>query len=95
MIKHFTSLDELRPSQRRKLVGQQLLAIAIIGEPWLDDHELCCDLSITTALGTVKCSVWWVTWEFLAAVTYADQVLAAMKDVTEKITAAIDVEGQP
>jgi hypothetical protein len=45
-------------------------------------------------LGTVKCSLWWVTWEFLAAVTYADQLPAAMKDVMETMASEIDSEGR-
>jgi hypothetical protein len=35
-----------------------------------------------------------VTWEFLAAVTYADQLPAAMKDVMETMASEIDSEGR-
>jgi len=92
MSDHFPSIDNLNVRLRRKLVGQEILAVEIVGEPWRDDHEFCCDLRLTTGSGTVKCSVWWVGWEFLAAVTYAKDVPTALREVNEIIDSRINQE---
>jgi hypothetical protein len=92
MNDHFPSIDELKPKQQKKLIGHAILAVEIVGEPWQDDHELCCDLKVTTTKGTVQCSLWWVGWEFLAAVRYANDLPAALKAASEEIQGRISEE---
>jgi hypothetical protein len=95
MNNHFTQIDELSDRLRRRLIDWPILSLEIVGDPWLDDHEFCCDLLITTAVGTVKCSIWWITWEFLAAVRYANELPAALFSATGEIKSRLTAENQP
>jgi hypothetical protein len=95
MNEHFKHIDDLSRKQRRRLAEWPILSVEIVGDPWLDDHEFCCDLRVTTAVGTVKCSIWWIAWEFLAAVQYANELPSALDVVKKEIKSRLSEENQP
>lgn len=67
-------------------------AIRIVGEPWSDDHILCCTVALyhEPMQQEVKIRLWWIGWEGVAALKYADESRQARIDLCEILNSTLE-----
>lgn len=67
------------------------LPVRMVGDPWEDDHILCCKIGVLPAdASEVEIDLWWVGWEGCAAVRYAGHCAQARADLARMVASAIE-----
>jgi len=75
----------------RQLAQGLPLPVRMVGEPWADDHILCCTIGILPAdAPEVEVELWWVGWEGCAAVRYAEHCEQARADLATVLASTIE-----
>lgn len=85
------SLKERQLEALRGLKEGLPLPVRLIGEPWTDDHILCCKIGVLLAdQPEVEIELWWIGWEGVAALKYADDSPRARADLAQHLASSIE-----
>ena len=93
-MKEPVELTDLSEAQLREIKAG-IASVALAGDTWYDDHILCCSARIITKAGTTYVvALWWVGWQGVAAIKYANACRDAMNEaeaaIGEAARAALD-----
>lgn len=75
----------------RALLAGKRVPVRLQGEPWADDHILCCNMALLDEAGVQHVvELMWVGWEGVAAVKYAASSLFAYNDLMRLLPAVAE-----
>jgi len=76
--------EDLSAEDWQALTGD-VTKIELLGEPWYDDHIVCCAVRAHVDGREIDVSLWWCGHELVGAVRYCDESKRAMADALEAI----------